>query len=130
MLGTFHIYLSFYGSISYIMAGFAIQHLLKLIYAEDTVPHILFGKAFARATQAHLITTGVLSTLHIGNVRNNDFSLNVDAEYFAMKFHETLNGKEELSKLARIMDEILTKKIASDDLTMLHDHIINILEKL
>ena len=72
----------------------------------------------------------MLSALHIGNVRNNDFSLNVDAEYFAMKFHETLNGKEKLSKLAKIMDEILTKKIASDDLTMLHDHIINILEKL
>ena len=130
MLGTFHICLSFYGSISYIMAGSGIQPLLKLIYAEDTVPHILFGKAFARATQAHLITTCVLSALHIGNVRNNDFSLNVDAEYFAMKFHETLNVKEELSKLARIMDEVLTKKIASDDLTMLHDHIINILEKL
>ena len=128
MLGTFHIYLSFYGSISYIMAGSGIQPLLKLIYAEDTVPHILFGKA--RATQAHLITTGVLSALHIGNVCNNDFSLNVDAEYFAMKFHETLNVKEELSKLARVMDEVLTKKIASDDLTMLHDHIINILEKL
>ena len=36
---------------------------------------------------------------------------------------------EDLSKFARIMDEILTK-IVSDDLTMLHDHIISIHEKL
>ena len=28
------------------------------------------------------------------------------------------------------MDEIPTKKIASDDLTMLHDHIISIQDKL
>ena len=59
-----------------------------------------------------------------------DFNLNVDNKNFASKFHEALNGKEELSKLAKIMDKILAKKIASDDLTMLHDPIISIQEKL
>ena len=72
----------------------------------------------------------MLSALLIGNIHNIDFDLNVDNTYFAVKFHEALNGKEELSKLARIMDEILTKKIASDDLTVLNDHVISIQEKL
>ena len=101
-----------------------------LIYAKHTVPHILSGGAFAHATRAHLITAGVLSALLIGNVHNIDFDLNVDNKNFASKFHEALNGKEELSKLDKIMDKILTKKIASDDLTMLHDPIISIQEKL
>ena len=108
------------------MAGSGIQSLLELICAEHTVTHIYFGKAFVRVTRTHLITAGVLSALLIGNVHNIDFDLNVDDEIFATKFHEPLNGKEELSKLARTMDEILTKKIASGDLTMLHDHIISI----
>jgi len=47
-----------------------------------------------------------------------------------MKFHEALNGNEELLTFARIMDAILTKKIASDDLTTLNDHITSIQEKL
>ena len=101
------------------MAGSGIQSLLELICAEHTVPHILSGKAFARGTGAQLITAGVLPSLLTGNVHNIDFDLNVDDENFAKKFHEALNGKVELSKFAKIMDEILTKKIALDDLTML-----------
>ena len=130
MLGTFHTWMSFYGSICYIMAGSGIESLLELIFAERTVPHILSGRTFACATQAHLVTAGVLSALLIGNVFNIDFDPNVHDENFALKFHKDINGKEELSKLAKIMDEILTKKIASDNLKMLHDHIISILEKL
>ena len=130
MLGTFHTCMSFYGSIGYIMTGTGIQSLLELIYAEHTVPHILSGKAFARATRAHLITVGVLSALLIANLHNIDFDLNVDDDDFGTKFHEALNGHEELSRLARIMDEVLSKKIASNYLTVLHDHIISIQEKL
>jgi len=63
MLGTFHTCMSFYGAIGYVMAGSGIKSLLEIIYAEHTVPHILSGKAFSRATRAHLITAGVLSTL-------------------------------------------------------------------
>ena len=99
MLGTFPICMTVYGSIGYIMAGCGIQSLLKLIYVSHTVPHILPGKAFARATRTHLIAASVLSTLFIGNVHNIDFDLNVDDENFAAKFHELLNGKEALSKI-------------------------------
>ena len=122
--------MSFYGSIGYIMAGYGCQSLLNLIYIEYTVPYILSGKVFAYVTRAHLIAAGVLPALLNGNVHNIDFDLNVNDENFATKLHETLNGKGDLSKLARIMDEILTKKIASDNLTMLHEHIISSQEKL
>ena len=126
MLGTFHTCMIFYDSMNYIMADSGIQSLLELTYAKHTVPHIFWGKAFARATRALLITAGVSSC----NVHNINFDLNVDGESFALKFHEALNEREKLSKFAKIMDEILTKKIASNDLTMLYDHIISIQEKL
>ena len=70
--------------------------LRELIYAERAVPHIFSGQATARETQAHLISTGVLSALLTGKVHNIDFDLHVEEENFASKFHEALNGKEEL----------------------------------
>ena len=126
MLGTFHTCMIFYGSMDYIMADSVIQCLLELTYAEYSVPQIFLGKAFARATRAFLITAGVSSC----NVHNINFDLNVDDESFVLKFHEALNEREELSKFAKIMDEIIAKKIVSNDLTMLYDHIISIQEKL
>ena len=32
-----------------IMAGYGVPYVLELIYSEHTVPHVLSGKAFARA---------------------------------------------------------------------------------
>ena len=63
ILGTFHTCMSFYGSIGYLMTGSGLPSLLELIYAEHTVPHVLSGKAFSRATSGHLIIAGVLSAL-------------------------------------------------------------------
>ena len=70
--------------------------LRELICAERAVPHIFSGQAIARETQAHLISAGVLCALLIGKVHNIDFDLHVDKENFASKFHEALNGKEQL----------------------------------
>ena len=96
-----------------------ILSLLEVIYAEHTVPHFLSGKVHSVcATRVHLITAAVFSGLLIGNIHDIDFNLNVDGENFATKFHKALIGKKKLSKLARIMDEILTKKIVSIDLTI------------
>ena len=130
MLGTFHPCMSFYGSVGYIMVSSGIQSLLEIIYAEHTVPHILSGKTFSSETRYHLTTADMLYALLIGNIHNINFELNVDEENFASEFHEALNRKTELSIFARRIDEILTKKIISDNLTMLHEHIIRIREKL
>ena len=119
----------FYGSTGYIMVGSCIKSLLELIFAEPTVTHILSIKAYAHATWAHIITASVLSALLISNVHKIDFDLNVSNGNL-LQNSEALNEKEKLSKLPGITDKILTKKIALDDLTMLHDHIIIIQEKI
>ena len=68
--------------------------------------------------------------IYFTNVLNIDIDLNVDDEDFASEFHEALNGNDEFSSLANMMDDILSEKIASDDLTLLHDYIIKVSGKL
>ena len=76
------------------MAGYGVPYVLELIYSEHTVPHVLSGKAFARAIWTHLITAVALLALLIGNVHNIDFNVNVDDECFATKFHEALKRRK------------------------------------
>ena len=45
-LGGFHTLLSFLGSIGNIMSGSGLRSVLELVYAENTVTHILSGKAY------------------------------------------------------------------------------------
>ena len=85
MLGTFHTYMSFYGSIGYIMTNSGLQSMLELIYAERTVPHILSGKAFARATRAHMITTGVLNAILTTNAYEIDVNFDIENDNYNFK---------------------------------------------
>ena len=62
-LGSFHTEMSFIGSIGHLIAESGLKELLELIYAPNTVEHILTGKAIARAVRAHLLVDAVLNTL-------------------------------------------------------------------
>ena len=59
LLGGFHTCMSFLGSIGHLMTGSGLQSIMELIYADHTVPHMLSGKAIARAIRGHLILSGV-----------------------------------------------------------------------
>ena len=52
-LGGFDTCMSFLGSIGHLMTGSGLQSILELIYADHTVPHMLSGKAIARAIQGY-----------------------------------------------------------------------------
>ena len=54
-LGGFYTLMSFMGSIGNMMAGSGLKELLEEVYAENTVPHLLSGKAYAKALRAHLL---------------------------------------------------------------------------
>ena len=62
-LGGFHTLLSFLGAVGHIMAGSGLRSLLELIYAENTVNHILSGKAYDRAVRGHLLVDAGLNTM-------------------------------------------------------------------
>ena len=62
-LGGFHTEMSFLGCIGHLMASSGLQELLEMIYASNTVVHMLTGKAIARAVRGHFIINAALNAL-------------------------------------------------------------------
>ena len=59
-LGGFHTLMSFLGSIGAIMKGSGLEDLLSEVYAENSVIHMVSGKAVARAIRGHLLVESSL----------------------------------------------------------------------
>ena len=68
-LGGFHTLMSFLGSVGDMMAGSGIEDLLALVYAENSVSHVMSGKAFARALRAHFLVDSCLNNLLLDEIR-------------------------------------------------------------
>ena len=61
-LEGFHTSLSFLGSIRTLMEGSGTEKLMEVIHVQNSVSHILSGKAIARALRAHFIIDSALTT--------------------------------------------------------------------
>lgn len=73
-LGGFHTQMSFLGSIGHLMGGSGLHELLEIIYAGNTVGHILSGKAVARALRGHFLIDAALNALVAARVFKVDMS--------------------------------------------------------
>ena len=62
-LGGFHTLMSYLGAIGKVMKGFRIEELFNEVYAENTVQHILSGKAVSRALRVHLLPESALNSI-------------------------------------------------------------------
>ena len=62
-LCPFHTIMNFLGVIGYIMAGSGLFDAFECIYAANTVPHLLSGKAVNRALRAHQLVDTCLSEI-------------------------------------------------------------------
>ena len=60
ILGHFHTRVNFLGSLGHLMTGSGLDAVLKLIYAENVVPHMLDGKAYSRAVRGNLLEAASL----------------------------------------------------------------------
>ena len=60
------------------MVGRGLQELLEVIFARNTVAHILSGKAVARAIRGHLLLDSVLHTILLCNLFESKLSLSSD----------------------------------------------------
>ena len=60
MLGGFHLLMSYMGSIGSLMKASGLEESMEQIYAKNTVPHIISGKAIARALRAHFLVESAL----------------------------------------------------------------------
>ena len=55
MLGSFHLLMSFLGSIGPVTKGSGFAEAMEQVYAENSVPHIISGKAVSRALRTHFL---------------------------------------------------------------------------
>lgn len=67
-LRGFHTLMSFLGCIGHIMEGSGLKELLCLIYADNTVPHMLTGKAYSRAVRGYFLIDSALNALLHSNL--------------------------------------------------------------
>ena len=75
-LGGFHTTMSFLGSIGKLMAGSGIEELLAEVYAENSVEHMLSGKAVSRFLGGHFLVESSLKDLLFDLVAE-DFDIDV-----------------------------------------------------
>ena len=55
VLENFYMEMSFLDSIGHILTETGLKVLFLVVYAENTVPHMLNGKVIARAIRAHIL---------------------------------------------------------------------------
>jgi len=54
------------------MDGSGLQEIMQLIYAPDTVPHLLSGKAYSRASRSHMIISLALHVILLQDILASD----------------------------------------------------------
>ena len=91
-LGGFHTDMSFLGAIGHIMQCSGLKQILSLVYPENTVSHMLSGKAFYRAIRGYFLVDAALNILIIKNYLFKD---EATASNFLTIFNETLEKKDE-----------------------------------
>lgn len=70
-LGGLHTEMSFLGSIGHLRRGSGLQELLEvIIYASNSVGHMLCGKAISRAVRGHLLVDAALNTMLLADGYN------------------------------------------------------------
>ena len=67
-LGTFHLLMSFLGSIGKLMKGSGLEQAFEQVYAPNSVPSMMSGKKIARALRAHTLAYSALMSLLLDEV--------------------------------------------------------------
>ena len=62
-LGEFHTLMTFLGYVGYLMANSGVMYFKLSIYAGNTVPHLLSGKAVSCALRGHQLVDLVFNTI-------------------------------------------------------------------
>ena len=88
-LGGFHNLISFLGSVVAIMKGSGLEDLLSVVYVENSVMHMLSGKAVSTEIQGHLIVESSLMPLLLEMVKEK---ANIDLEELDEFYDTAVDG--------------------------------------
>ena len=107
-LGGFHNLISFLGSIGHLMSGTGLQELLEVIFTGNTVPHIISGKAYARAVRGHFLIDAVLHTLLLSKVCGTKLIL-------PCQDSDKANVDSLLSGISDLFDDLMSGTVTIED---------------
>jgi hypothetical protein len=113
-LGGFHMTMSYLGAVGHIMNGTGLHELFELIYANNTVPHLMSGKAYARAVRAHMLADTALYT-HLVSKLDDSISVSMSDEVVVNLLDKLLRGDDvgneirENTTIATVVDKVSEK---------------------
>lgn len=110
-LGGFHTLMSFLGSIGEIMKGSGIEDLLAEVYAENSIPHILSGKAIARAIRGHILVESSLNSLLLKMVNESN---DVDFEKLQDFYFDSLQGELTQDRFTELAENPTFQKVRGE----------------
>ena len=124
-LGGFHTLMSFLGSVGMLMKGSGIEDLFAELYAENSIPHIMYRKNIARSLRAHLSVQSALMKLLIQNLKDEEdtfgfeeiekFHTNVlEAAHDDVSF-ENLVTSEAFCKVTGKLEELKAKLVNNQE---------------
>lgn len=110
VLGGFHTVMSFLGSIGHIMKSSGLSTLLELVFAGNTVTHMLSGKAYARTVRGHFLVDGALNALLVQKILTEEANQHI-VEFALQMFDDVLNEVpiSEHDDNIKALDELLHK---------------------
>ena len=129
-LGGLHTEMSFLGSIGHLMAGSGLSELLEIVYAPNSVKHMLTGKALSRAVRAHLLVYAALHTMLLADAYNlpvptdndNGESNTEDApcgQALTQDEEDTILLNQDLDEARSLVDLLVEENIDASDLEVL-----------
>lgn len=89
-LGGFHLKMSYIGTIGHIIAGTGLDQVLAQVYSENTVIHMLSGKAYARAVRGLLMVDSALNSILLDDILAEHLSSKVGKLSVSYLHHRTV----------------------------------------
>ena len=112
-LGGFHIQMSFLGSIGHLMKGSVIENVLEVLYSENTIGHILSGKAVSRAVRGHFIVDASLASVLTAKLLHVNAASDAEADLKVLANDTTMNCSSSnfVQELSLLMEQLLSGSI-------------------
>ena len=113
--------MSYLGSIGHLMTASGLQEFLELIYAPNTVVHMLSGKAIAQAVRGYFIVDAALNALILASIFNVPILrcseiANEETEVIkSVLIHEESTRKTGLEEASELYKKLMWQGLVSAD---------------
>ena len=116
LLGGFHTFMNLLGAIGTLMEGTGLKEILRTVYGDNSVAHMLTGKLVQRAFRGHLLVDRCLNRMMVSEMADGSPEFAAVVEESEGMYSALLNGEATLEtvltseNLSRIDEELEKRK--------------------